>query len=331
MTGTNNMRRPEKVRYEDHRISRHRRTKGRLAFYVPCQMSGATNTVLIAVDGGGTGCRVAVGTAENGVMAEAKGGPANVSNDFEQSIRNITRTVEEALEKAGFGHVDLALITAHLGLSGADLKTMRNKTAAALPYGRLCISGDRETSVAGILEQSDGYVVALGTGTIIARQQSGVVKTVGGWGFQISDQASGAWLGRMLLVRTLMAGEALVPHSTLSREILDHLSGIQGLYSFSTTATPSDFAKFAPDVFAAGAQGDAIALQILQEGATYLEQGLTALGYETGNILSLAGGVGPHFEPYLGADFVENICAPKGNALQGAFQLARQLAASPAR
>lgn len=294
-------------------------------------MSDLMDRVLVAVDGGGTGCRVAVGTVENGVMAQANGGPANVSTNFEQSIANVTQTIEEALVKAGHADAKPVSITAHLGLAGADLKVMRDKTAAALPFGRICISGDRETSVAGILGGSDGFVVALGTGTIIARQQSGLVKTVGGWGFQLSDQASGAWLGRMLLVRTMMAGDGIVPHSPLSRDFLDRLTGVQGIFAFSTTAAPSDYAGFAPDIFEAGAKGDAIAVQILQEGATYVEQGLTALGFVSGNILSLAGGVGPHFEPYLGAGYVQNICAPKGNALQGAFQLACQLAASPTR
>ena len=67
-----------------------------------------TETILIAVDGGGTGCRVAVGTQSAGIMAEAKGGRSNVSTDFDVSITSITTAAHEALAKAGFGIGDLS-------------------------------------------------------------------------------------------------------------------------------------------------------------------------------------------------------------------------------
>jgi glucosamine kinase len=289
-------------------------------------MNGA-QALLIAVDGGGTGCRVAVGTAQAGVLAEARGGPANVSTDFEGAIANITAAVQEAIGTAGMGAADLGASTAHLGLAGADLPSIQNRTAASLPYGTCRVSGDRQTTVAGVLGDADGYVVALGTGTIIARQQAGVVRTVGGWGFQLSDQASGAWLGRSLLTRVLMVDEGMLPSSPLARAVSQKLGGLQGVFAFSNGAVPRDYAQFAPDIFAAGAEGDTLATEILREGAAFVENGLTALGFTPGDVLSLAGGVGPHFEPYLSADFTRTLRAPRGNALQGAFALARQLAA----
>ena len=281
------------------------------------------NQTLIAVDGGGTGCRAAVGTAQGGILGKAEGGPANVSTDFEGALHNIITTVAAAADAAGLPGDTLAHATAHLGLAGADLDHVKARTAAALPYGHSTVSGDRQTTVAGVLGPQDGFVVALGTGTIMARQRSGHIKTVSGWGFQLSDRASGAWLGRSLLAHVLDAEEGLIPATDLTRTTATQFGGVQGVFEFSTTATPGSYATLAPKVFAAGKAGDTVALDLLNDGARYIQKGLTALEFATGDRLSLSGGVGPHYAPYLPASFTANLSAPQGNALQGAFALAR--------
>lgn len=292
-------------------------------------MSAETAQIIIGVDGGGSGCRVAVGTVKDGILAQAKGKSANVSTDFKGAIAHIKATVHDATQSAGLPLDALDHAVAHLGLAGADLPSVRQHTANALPYGRICISGDRQTTVAGVLGPKDGFVVALGTGTIIARQRAGVIKTVSGWGFQLSDRASGAWLGRSLLSDVLDAEEGLIPSSPLSRSIAKDLGGVHGIFSFSTTATPGDYATFAPQVFAAAAQQDAIALALLHAGTAYIEKGLAALDWTDGSILSLAGGVGPHYAPYLDKRFTDNLGQTQGTALQGAFSLACAAAPAP--
>ncbi len=285
-----------------------------------------TPPLIIAVDGGGTGCRAAVGTLAVGALAEAQGGPANVSTNFEQSVANIMQAVLEALGNADLGEVDLSHSVAHLGLAGADLESIQKKTAAMFPFGQTNVSGDRQTNVAGVLGDQDGYVVALGTGTIIARQQAGGVRTVGGWGFQLSDQAGGAWLGRALLTYTLNAEEGLEESSDLTRTVAGDLGGVQGIFDWSNRARPADYAGFAPQLFAAGKAGDGVAVKLLSDGSAYVTRGLDTLGFEEGDILSLAGGVGPHYAPYLPDRYLTNQTDPKGNALEGAFSLARAAA-----
>jgi len=291
-------------------------------------MSATAFGPLIAVDGGGTGCRAAVGSLTEGILAQARGGPANVSTNFDRAIANITATVQEAAQAAGLSPAQLEQATAHLGLAGADLEEAQTRTAQALPYGATRVSGDRQTTVAGVLGPRNGYVVALGTGTIIARQHTGTIKTVSGWGFQLSDTASGAWLGRNLLAQVLDAEEGLEPQTPLSRAVATRLGGVQGVFEFSNTSAPADYATFAPEIFAAGTAQDPLALRLLREGAAYVEKGLNALGFAQGDVLCLAGGVGPHYAPYLPEAFTANIAASKGNALEGAFALAGQFATS---
>tara|TARA_R110000787_G_scaffold120070_2_gene231047 strand:+ start:121 stop:1026 length:906 start_codon:yes stop_codon:yes gene_type:complete len=289
-------------------------------------MTKMDQTVLIAVDGGGTGCRAAVGTVQGGIIAEARGGPSNVSTNFEGSVTNITETIAQALHTADLGGTDLSQTVAHIGVAGANTEEEMRQVEAALPYGRCRATGDRATTVAGVLGSDDGYVLALGTGTIIARQHAQEMTHVGGWGFQLSDQASGAWLGRMLLTRILLAEDRLVNHSPLSRAVCARYGNGNGLVIFSNSAKPSDYAKFAPEIFGAADDGDQIALALLDEGRQYVESGLNALGFRSGDSLCLSGGVGPRYAPYLSAPYLQNLHEPQGNALQGAFSLARRVA-----
>lgn len=278
---------------------------------------------LIAVDGGGTGCRVAVGTATKGVLGEGKGGPANINNSFEGTIGSIIDAVGHALAQAGLEDADLALSTAHVGIAGADTAAIRDRAVAALPFGKCTVTGDRDTSVVGVLGAQDGFVIALGTGTIIARQQGGVISTVNGWGFNTSDHGSGAWLGHRLITRVLLSEDGMETVTPLCTEISAQLSGLSGLVAFSQSAKPAEYARFARGIFSAAKDGDALALDLLREGAAFLERGLVALGFEDGDMLSLSGGVGPHYQPYLSERFTRNVVPAKGSALDGAFLLAR--------
>lgn len=281
--------------------------------------------ILVAADGGGTGCRACAGTLSRGVLAEATGGPGNVHSDFDGAIANLTSAVQAALEHANL-HVPADQITAHMGVAGAHSEVEMARVRAALPYGQSSVTGDRATSLRGALGEADGYVVALGTGTIVARQHRLEMRTIGGWGFDLSDQASGAWLGRRVLQEVVLCEDRLRAHTGLSRHVLEDKGGLIAMIEFSTGAAPGAFAPLARDVVAAATAGDALGVALMQEGAAYVMRGLRALGFEAGDLLSLAGGLGPHYAPYLEADFTENLAPPKGTALEGAFAMARQTA-----
>lgn len=286
-----------------------------------------TETILIAVDGGGTGCRVAVGTQNAGIMAEAKGGRSNVSTDFDVSITSITTAAHEALANAGFGIGDLSRTVAHLGVAGWTGPEMSPRIAAALPFGRSEVSEDTLTTVVGAIGERDGYVIALGTGTIIARQRGEEHTYIGGWCFQVSDQASGAWLGLRALERTLLHVDGILPETGLTRLLLDNFEGPAGIVQFSLKARPGDFATLAPDIVQSAAAGDVMGRALMADGAAYLTSALNALDFKAGDILCLAGGVGPHYADYLPPHMTENLVTAEGRALDGAFALAARAAA----
>lgn len=285
-------------------------------------MSAAQHRVVVAVDGGGTGCRAAVGTVDAGIIAQATGRSANVATGYDAALQNMTDAVAQALEVAGLADTPLDQITAHVGVAGANSQAAVNRVAAALPYGHCTATADRETTVIGALGDADGYVLALGTGPIIACQRGGVIRHVAGWGFKLSDQAAGAWLGRRLLEEVLLAHDGMRPHSDLSRAMLETHGGLHGVIAFGAEAVPGAYAKLALDIVPAAEAGDAIAVALMREGARFLEKGLDALGFSAGDTLSLAGGLGPKYENWLADTYTRAITPPRGTALQGAFALA---------
>ena len=289
-------------------------------------MNRETDSIIVAADGGGTGSRACAGTLSRGILSNASGGPGNVHSDFDGAIGNLTAAVTQALQDAGFGDVPNAQITAHFGVAGAHSAVEKEAVRAALPYGTSTVSGDRETSVRGVLGDADGYVVALGTGTIIARQTALAMRTIGGWGFDLSDQASGAWLGHRIMQETVHCEDGLRAHTDLSAQVLASKGGLIGMIEFSTDAAPGDFAPLARDVVAAASAGDPLGIELMQQGAAYVDRGLRTLGFMAGDVLSLAGGLGPHYAPYLSDDLTQNLVAPKGSALEGAFAMATQAA-----
>ena len=276
-----------------------------------------TQDVIIGVDGGGTGCRAQIGTLSSGVIGQSTGGPANITSDFTGAIHNIQAVLRDAVKLAGFASVP-AHATIHIGVAGVMSDADSKRVTAALPYQNLLVTDDRTTSVAGALGNQDGYLLAIGTGTIIACQKDGQQQFIGGWGFTLSDHGSGAWLGQATLERVLLCHDMLAAPTPLTQAIFDRFDrSPSDVVNFATTATATDFATFAPQITQAAQDGDVWGQQVMEIGATCFTDALTQLGYQAGDLLCLSGGVGPSYAKHLPASN-----KPIGTALDGAFALA---------
>jgi glucosamine kinase len=224
---------------------------------------------------------------------------------------------------------DLFKGVAHFGLAGVQSDQDAARVAAAFPFAQIAVTEDRLIAIAGALGVADGVLMALGTGTIIAAQRGGQAMRVGGWGLALSDEASGAWLGRGLLQQILFAHDGLVPFSRLTESRFDAFGrDPRALVAFAANARPADYAGFAPEVVAAAKDGDATGLLLMRSGAAYLTRALDSLDFASGDVLCLSGGVGPHYAPYL-SDLAQKAIRPaKGSGLDGALHLAMTLAAT---
>ena len=289
-------------------------------------MSDPERHIIFGIDGGGSGCRIAAIDGSGARIGEGAGGPANVTTDQQLALSNLRDAVAQLACKNGIPEVAIQFGVAHVGLAGVITQADKDAVAAALPFAHVVVTDDCETALVGALQGRCGVLAAIGTGTIIAAQSATGVRRFGGWGLQVSDQASGAWLGQEALKLCVLACDGLVAHSDLTRALFSAYSDdLTRMVNFAQSATPADYGAHAPKVIDAAKAGDTNALQIMGKGAAYLMDCLNAADLQEDDVLCLSGGVGPQYAPYLETQYQSRIAPALGTPLDGALILAKQL------
>ncbi len=168
-----------------------------------------------------------------------------------------------------------------LGLAGSNVGTYAQQLEAILPFRHAKVETDALIALEGAVGPGNGAMAILGTGTAYMVRKEGVTRAIGGWGFQVGDQGSGARIGRDLLELTLLAHDGIREASPLTREMLRVFrNDPQDLVEFTTNAKPGDFGGFAPKVFEHAAKGDSVAQAIVGKAVADVEASLAALDLE---------------------------------------------------
>ena len=276
---------------------------------------------LIGVDGGGTSCRITLLWGDRRV--DIKEASANVSTDMERALRTISAGLQRGAEELGVSHDTLLSWPAYLGLAGAISPALCKAVAEGLGLLQAKVEDDRHAALVGAFGVRDGLLIGIGTGSFLARQTGGRASYVGGYGLRVSDQASAGWLGRALLSETLKSVDGLQAHSDVTRATHEEFGeASERIVAFARTATPADYGSFAPRLFEGAKNRDPIAAKIITEASTYITEAATALGWTAGEAICLLGGVAPHYALYLPKDMQDAVQEPKGNAMDGALQMA---------
>ena len=277
-------------------------------------------TFYLGIDGGGSGCRAALCDAAGVVVGRGEAGAANIWSDPDAAVRNILAAA--ALAAPG---VDLAGVVAGLGLAGANVPEAVASLEGRLPFARSRVETDAYVALKGALGEADGITAALGTGSVYGAQRGGVVRMIGGWGFLLGDQGSGARIGRALLERALLAHDGVVETTPLLASVLAGRGGPAAIVAFGRRAAPADFAREVPRVLAAAAAGDAAAAALLGEAEAAVARAIERLQAEGPVPVCFLGGLGPVFAARLAGRWPGLIREPRGTALDGALGLARAL------
>ncbi|MFT4959447.1 MAG: glucosamine kinase [Paracoccaceae bacterium] len=287
-------------------------------------MSRPDRQYLIGVDGGGTSCRIAL--LRDGQRFEVALERANVASDRDGAIATIRQGLDSVLAKAGLTPGDLAHCKVYMGLAGILSTADSADVARAFQANHIAVFDDRELALRHALGDTDGAIASIGTGSFIGRRSKTSVRYIGGWGLVLDDAASGAWLGRAAFRDTVRAVDGFHPETPLTAEILaDFDNSAADLVGFSLSASPADFASYAPLVVAKAAKQDAVAIRLMHLGADYICRSLAVLGWQTGETLCLIGGLGPHYTLHLPDAIAASVVAPKGSALDVALTLAAGL------
>lgn len=290
------------------------------------------NDLFLAVDGGGTRCRARLSDASGARLGEASAGPANIRSGLKDAFASVFEATLACLEQARLTADDLPRITACLALAGAtEPAELAAATMHQQAFGKAILTSDAHAACVGAHGGHDGAVVIAGTGSIGWAVLRGRQHRVGGWGPEISDEGSGAWLGRETLRRVLAAHDGRAASSALLRNVFERFgSDPHAIVSWVARATPRDLGALAPIVVEHAARDDETAIDLLRIGAAHLDAiaaRLVALGAPR---LALVGGLAPHIESWLSASTRERLVAPGGDALDGALQIAHDAVQSAA-
>ncbi len=290
-------------------------------------MAALTDTALyLGIDGGATRCRARLQTAAGVTVGEGLAGPANPRHGQAAACEAILAATHHALQAADLTETAAGRIHAGLGLAGVGQAADRRQFLNwAHPFRSCALMTDAEIACLGAHGGEDGAVIVLGTGSCGVAMVAGQVMRVGGWGFPVSDQASGAWIGLSAVRRALLAHDGIVDPTALTKAVMATFdTDPEQVVAWQTTAGPADYGRLAPLVFEHGAAGDAEAAAILRNAAADVAQVAERLWASGARRLSLLGGVVGPMGPWLPDRLKENLDAPMGDPLSGALLLARR-------
>ena len=279
---------------------------------------------VLAVDGGGTRCRVALQADADIVSVET--GSANVSTDFDGSVQQISGGLKDLAAKSGIDLDVLVGLPAFVGLAGVTGPEIADRLRAALPLANVRIDDDRPAALRAALGPRDGVIAHCGTGSFFGAQISGQMAFAGGWGPVLGDEASAQWIGRAALRGALEATDGRGTMSGLATLLLDRFGGAAGIVRFGGTARPSEFGALAPLVTEHAAKGDGMAIHVMAAGAAEIARSLPRIGWQQGMTICLTGGIGPHFESFLPRNMHVDVAPPAAEPLSGALSLAEDRA-----
>lgn len=297
-------------------------------------LGGTVQTaIMVGVDGGGSRCRVRAMRADGTIIGAAESGPANIYSDLALAVDNVLAAVRAALAAGGLADDALASCHVGLGLAGANVPAaVARWNAVNLPFASSALEPDSCIACRGAFADGDGAIAILGTGTAYVARVGGVFQRLGGWGFAVSDQGSGGWLGRAALGAALLASDRIGPGSALTDAVLDRFDNDPAqLAAFAGAATPAAFGAFAPLVMDGADAGDDVAMALVRQGAAFIERAMRRLLDLGAEAIVPLGGLGDRYTHFLAADLADRFARPAGDAVDGALALARSLAAPAVR
>jgi len=283
----------------------------------------------LGMDAGGTHTRARLVSGEGEILGTGEAGPANTPAGLPEALRVIEEAYSQALVQAGLGDADIASIRAGLGIAGLNRRgVLQGLQGHRFPFKSIAFASDAAIANLGAHAGGDGGIVIVGTGSVGFSRVGGQIFTIGGYGFPVSDEGSGAELGLRAVRRALWARDGRMAHSPMTMEVLERFHGSAGeIVDWTGRATPADYATFAPLVLDHAIRGDTVAELMVQESARRIENLIRTLFDRGAPHCCLMGGLAAPMHGWLSPSIRERLREPLGDALDGAILLAKARAA----
>lgn len=303
--------------------------------------------LIIGIDGGGTRTRGILYQNEK-ILAHANAGTTRIGAvGVGESSERLINVIAELCEQAEIEAEDLDAVV--VGLAGVWLEEEKKrslrliKTLARsqnMTLNDLIVTSDAELAVEGAFEGSPGIVMIVGTGSIaIGKTEKKKLVRCGGWGIELDDEGSGAWIGREGLTAVVRALDGRGKPTAMTETVAD-------LFPMIDLKNPRTIVKayaersfeyhmMSPLVMKCAEDGDEVCKEIIMRAAFHLMELLEALlkEYKTKTVnVALMGGI-IESDTLLANLLFERINnherlkrkEPKGSALHGAIAIGKRM------
>ncbi len=280
--------------------------------------------VIVAVDGGGSRCRLGAFDEQGDVLARfvvdehasLSLGVSAAWQHIELGLHGLRRQMKK----------DASWQPDHLmmGLAGSLQQRRRHDFLKLVTRGVSCdLVTDGHAQLMGASNGEPGICLAIGTGSVVhwwdAQGNGGMA---GGWGFPAGDQGSGAWLGLRLMQHYIRYRDGDKSSSSLIAATEQRIgTSVSSIQQWTTESRSSVLAQLAPLVFEHAANGDALAVDLLQEA---IDHCMTLIMYAPADLpVYIVGGVGEQLTTQLRDHLGSRIRKSQGDALRGLWQIWR--------
>ncbi|MCA0420601.1 MAG: N-acetylglucosamine kinase, partial [Proteobacteria bacterium] len=279
----------------------------------------------LGVDGGGTGCRCRLETAAGEVLGSGIAGPASLRLGLEASLAAVMQAARGAIAEAGLSEADFARVHAGICLAGIGRKGMQEALAARqTPFAETVFESDGLAACLGAHAGEDGGIVIIGTGSIGLARVNGEEVRIGGYGFPIGDEGSGADLGLAAIRVSLRAHDGREPTTRFTQDVLARFEADPfEVIAWMDKAHATDYATLAPLVLRHADLGDSHARMIMQNAAAMIDAMVRTLFERGVPRVALIGGLSSAMEAWLAPDVRRRLSHVKSDAIAGALSLVR--------
>jgi glucosamine kinase len=286
--------------------------------------------LFIGVDGGGTGCRARIEDADGRVLGTGIAGPAAVRLGIERSLAAVEAACRAAIQDAALPDEVLAQMHAGVGLAGIGRKgVLEELLKRPHPFHSVTYVNDARIACIGAHGGRDGGIVIIGTGSVGLALVNGQEVRVGGYGFPISDEGSGADLGLQAIRLALRASDGRAAPTGFAREVMARFGDDPfAAVAWMDRATATDYAAFAPLVMRYADGGDPTGRRIVRDAAEQIDALVRRLVESGAPRIALLGGLASSIEPWLAPDVQRRLAPLQGDAVAGALHLARGAAST---
>jgi len=310
-------------------------------------MQSKYDYTIIGIDGGGTRTRAILKRGDE-ILSQTTAGTTRVGSvGVGESCERLLTIITDLCDQAELDTSEVDIVVAGLAGVWLDEEKQRSthllKTLARtqnIPLSDVIITSDAEIAVEGAFGGNNGIVLIVGTGSI-AIGKIGKDKFVrcGGWGIELDDEGSGAWIGREGLTAVVRALDGRGKPTMLTNMLADFnplidINNPRTIVKAYAERT-FEYQMLTPTVMRCAELGDEVCMDIINRSSLHLVELLNALSpyFKSKQVdVALLGGIvesksllGRMLESEIRKDKRYRIVKPLGTPLDGAILIGNRI------